>query len=73
MRREFLIIYFNGADFREFWEKLSRQTGYKIKIDTDALIDECVSKPQDIKFPEPKIVITKGRFVLSAYILKLEK
>ncbi len=32
-----------------------------------------VITPQDIKFPELKIVITKGRFVLSAYILKLEK
>lgn len=64
---------FTSSDFREFWARLSRRTSYKIKIDTDALIDECVQKLQFIKFPEPKIIITKGRFVLSTYNLKLEK
>ena len=71
-------VLFNGADFREFWEKLSRQASYKIKIDTGALIDECVQKLQDPKCvkgltEEPKIIITKGRFVLTNYTLKLEK
>jgi type III restriction enzyme len=64
---------FNGTDFREFWAKLSRRTSYKIKIDTEQLILECVQKLQVIKFPEPKIIITKGRFVLTNYKLKLEK
>lgn len=64
---------FESVEFREFWAKLSRRTSYKIKIDQDALVAECVNKLQFIKFPEPKIVITKGRFVLSTYDLKLEK
>ncbi|HSK72257.1 MAG TPA: hypothetical protein VK892_11210, partial [Pyrinomonadaceae bacterium] len=64
---------FNSADFQVFWEKLSKKASYKIKIDTEKLIDEAVRKLQGVNFPESKIVITKGRFVLSTYNLKLEK
>ncbi|MDQ4123253.1 MAG: hypothetical protein M3209_17590 [Acidobacteriota bacterium] len=64
---------FSSADFRQFWEKLSKRMTYNIKIDTEKLIDECVQKLSGITFPDPKIIITRGRFVLTNYTLKLEK
>lgn len=64
---------FISQDFFDFWEKLSKRTSYKTKIDAEKLIEDCLQKLQSIKFPDPKIVITKSHFVLSGYNLKLEK
>src|SRR5262249_19862272 len=44
---------------------------YRINIDTDALISECVIALQKADFPEPVIVLTKGRFVIAQFTIRL--
>lgn len=64
---------YKSADFRNFWNKLSRQTQFKINIDTPELINNCVNKLNSERtiFPEAQIVITRGEFVISDYTLTL--
>jgi type III restriction enzyme len=64
---------FNSADFQQFWEHLSRRTDYRIHLDTEALIGQCteVLNNKSASFPEPKIVVSKGRFVITEFVVKL--
>jgi len=63
---------FYSDDFQTFWQKLCQRTKYKISVNTEEIIDKCVDKLNSIDFPEPKIVLTKGRFVITEYTLQLE-
>ncbi len=63
---------FKSADFREFWQKLNRKTTYRINIDTPILIDECVRALKETPFPNPLIVLTKGRFSLDEFTIRLQ-
>ncbi|GAA0194174.1 type III restriction-modification system endonuclease [Fulvivirga kasyanovii] len=60
-------VIFNSADFRQFWEKLCRKTEYKIEIDDDQLIRDCITKLNIAKYPEPNIVVVKGKFVMTTF------
>ncbi|MCO6446064.1 MAG: DEAD/DEAH box helicase family protein [Ignavibacterium album] len=62
---------FKSEAFKEFWEKLNRKTDYKIKIDSDKLIDECIARLNVETYPEPQIVVTKGKFVITHFTFKL--
>ncbi|MCK6543330.1 DEAD/DEAH box helicase family protein [bacterium] len=62
---------YRSKEFREFWEKLSRRTSYDIKVNTKELIEQCVTKLNYADFPEPRISITKGKFVITHICLKL--
>lgn len=62
---------FKENDFREFWNKLNKRTNYKIKVNTDELIEECTTRLNLERFPEPQITVTKGRFVITTFKLTL--
>lgn len=62
---------FNGDDFKNFWTKLRRQTEYKIYVDEKTLIENCITKLTNAKYPEPNIVIVKGKFVMTTFSIKL--
>jgi type III restriction enzyme len=64
---------FSSSDFKNFWENLSKQTEYKINIDTPELISQCITKINSDKtlFPEPQIIITRGEFIISNYTFNL--
>lgn len=64
---------FLGPDFQEFWEKLQQKADYAIEFDTASVVKECISKLSTHRFPDPKIVITKGQFVMASYHLRLER
>jgi type III restriction enzyme len=64
--------HFYSETFKQFWRKLNRRAKYRIEVDTPALIGECVEKLSEAAFPEPVIVLTKGRFVVTEYTIKLE-
>lgn len=66
---------FENKAFKEFWKKLCQQTNYKINLDTDLLIKDCLSlfNNHQFYFPEPKIVITKGQFIITTYDIELIK
>jgi type III restriction enzyme len=63
---------FYSDDFQNFWAKLCQRTRYTIHIDTDKLIDECVSKLNATEFSEPKVVLSKGKFIITEYTLTLQ-
>ena len=65
-------IYTND-DFTAFWQKLNRRTSYQINIDTDALIEECAALLKKANFPEPVVVLTRGRFVVTEFSIRLDK
>lgn len=63
---------FNSEHFQEFWLKLCQRTKYQISINTEELIERCINNLNTVDFPEPRIVLTKGRFVITEYIIRLE-
>lgn len=58
---------YKSDNFRAFWTNLAKQTDYTINIDSTELIKQCISKLNNVTFPETQIVITKGEFVISNY------
>lgn len=44
---------------------------YKVEVDTEKLIEECVGRLNNAKFPSPLIEITRGRFVMCEYKISL--
>ena len=62
---------YNSEEFKEFWQKLNKKMTYKVEVDTDKLIEECVGRLNNVKFPSPLIEITRGRFVMCEYKLSL--
>lgn len=64
--------HFTSAEFRAFWEKLARQTRYRIHIDTDELVDLCIEKLNNALYPQPMIVVESGAYVVTRFKLLLE-
>lgn len=62
---------FNDVKFRAFWEKLLRRTTYKIHVDTEALIEECLDRLNNRLYPQPRIVVQTGDFVVTRLTLEL--
>ena len=64
---------FKNKEFREFWKNLCRKTSYTIKVDTEQLVSDCLARfnNHQFQFPEPRIVITKGQFIVSTYEIHL--
>ena len=64
---------FLGPDFREFWEKLEQKADYIIKLQTEQVVKDCIQRLSSYRFPEPKIVISKGEFIMASYRIGLER
>lgn len=64
---------FKSAIFREFWKKLCQRTSYKISIDTEQLVEDCLSSFNKhlFQFPQPRIIITKGQFIITTYDIEV--
>lgn len=64
---------FRKKEFQQFWENLCRKTDYKINIDSTKLVEDCISKfnNHQFHFPEPRIIITKGQFIINTYNIEL--
>ena len=62
-----------SPDFRDFWAKLAQTLRYRIELDTPMLIDACVERLNNQKFPEPVIEVTHGEFAPTHYQLKLDR
>lgn len=63
---------YNSQEFRDFWRKLNRRMRYTLTIDTEKLIEQCVERLNNTKFPDPLIEITRGNFVMAEYKIFLE-
>lgn len=64
---------FGSKDFKNFWNKLCIKTSYKIEIDENQLLKNCIAKLNIARYPEPNIVVVKGKFVLTTFKITLEK
>jgi type III restriction enzyme len=62
---------YESNDFRNFWNKLIQRTEYKIAVDTEQLAKQCISKLNNEVYPEPHIVVTRGRYVVTNYRIDL--
>ncbi|MEP2670422.1 MAG: DEAD/DEAH box helicase family protein [Cyclobacteriaceae bacterium] len=62
---------FGSKDFKKFWNKLCTKTEYKIEINDEALIKECISRLNIAKYPEPIISVVKGDFVMTTIKITL--
>lgn len=65
--------YYTSEDFKLFWEKLTLKSKYNIVVKTDELIndiEERFKEPHN-KFPSPKMVITKGNFVMTSFNFRI--
>ena len=66
--------FYNSSDFKDFWQKLTLKSKYTINVDSEKLIEEIKEKFKDKKnntFPDPKIVISKGNFVITTFTLRI--
>lgn len=70
-RRDKLFI--SHPDFTAFWEKLAQRVDYSIHLDTERLVRRCVERLNAERYPEPRVVIQKGDFVVHRYTLTLEE
>jgi len=68
-------VIFNSNGFTDFWKSISRKTDYEIKLDTKELITRSIKafNNKDIVIPEPKIILTKGEFVIITYTFELKE
>jgi type III restriction enzyme len=59
--------------FQDFWAKLARRTDYRIHVDTAQLVQSCTDKINNTSDSEiqPRIVIQRGRYVVTRYTLSL--
>lgn len=66
--------FYLSSDFKDFWKKLTLKSSYKIKVDSEKLIEEVRKKFKEPhnKFPSPKIIITKGNFVMTAFNFRVK-
>lgn len=63
---------FNSDDFQSFWKRLCRKTQYTIHIHTEELIEACINKFKSVDFPEPKVVLSRGKFVITEHTISLQ-
>lgn len=63
--------YYTSEDFKEFWKKLTLKSKYNIVIKTDDLLNEIEERIKETTFPTPKIVISKGNFVMTSFTFKI--
>lgn len=67
--------HFNDPRFRRFWDKLMRQTRYKIHVDTDEVVQRCVEQLNNVNEArlKPQLVIERGDFVITQFTITLEE
>jgi len=66
---------FISSGFTDFWKNISRETNYEIILNSPELIARSINAFNDKKvvIPEPKIILTKGDFVITTYAFELKE
>lgn len=62
---------FQSNEFKSFWQKLCQKTNYHFNIDSDKLVAECIEQLNSDTYPEPQIVLSRGKFVITEYQIDL--
>ncbi|QBA63660.1 DEAD/DEAH box helicase family protein [Muriicola soli] len=67
--------FYTSEEFRDFWKKLTLKSNYTINVNSDKLLAEIKEKFKDKKnntFPVPKVVISKGNFVITTFTFRIK-
>jgi type III restriction enzyme len=62
---------YESEDFQKFFDKLFQKAEYKINIDTEEVVDECIQRLNAQNFPETKLLVQRGEFVRTQYKFEL--
>ena len=62
---------YKSKAFRAFWDKLMQQAEYEILVDPEAVVEACVNKLNGEQFPEPHIVVSRGRYATLSISIEL--
>ncbi len=63
---------YSSKDFEIFWDKLFRETTYKINIDEKSLIKTSIERLDRLKYPEKQIIMTRGEFIITSIKISLK-
>src|SRR5207245_5056725 len=64
-------IFRDTADFRQFWRRLLQRIRYTIHLDTARLVARCVERLANEQYPDLKIVVQRGDYVVHRYTFTL--
>lgn len=64
-------LYLKHADFKELWRRLMQRVTYDLQFDSDELVRRVIAQLNNARFPEPKIVIQRGDYVVHQYRFRL--
>ena len=64
-------IFYQNEHFQAFWEKINRPMRYEVRVETPALIEECVIRLNRQSFPGHVLVVEKGRVTVGAFKIKV--
>ncbi|HEY4217009.1 MAG TPA: DEAD/DEAH box helicase family protein [Gemmatimonadaceae bacterium] len=64
-------LFVGNADFDRFWDRLRRRIRYRIDLDSDALVADCVARLARQAFPDPRVIVQRGAFIVHKYKLTL--
>jgi type III restriction enzyme len=64
-------LYIKNSDFKELWRRLMQRVRYDLVFNSDELVRRAVEHLNNAKFPNPKIVVQRGDYVMYNYRLHL--
>ena len=64
---------FTDARFKEFVDTLLKRTAYRIHVDDEKLVAECIERINVAEIPQPVIVVERGNFDQTTYTIRLER
>lgn len=64
---------FNSKEFQRFWSHLNKATRYELVLNEDDLFDSIVARMSRERIPPPRILVRKGKFVITNFVVQLLK
>jgi type III restriction enzyme len=66
---------FTSSGFTDFWKNISRETRYEIILNSPELVSRSIKafNNKNLSIPEPKIILTKGDFIITSYAFELKE
>jgi type III restriction enzyme len=65
------LLYAQNPHFKDLWRRLAKRLRYDLEVDTNTIVARSVERLNESPFPEPKIVVQRGDYVMYNYQLKL--
>jgi type III restriction enzyme len=64
-------IFYHSEQFAQFWERLNRRARYRISVDTDTLVQDCIYRVNQASYPGHVLVVEKGRIQIREFKIKV--